>query len=102
MKKKHETNLVEVLEFLKSKKTYLKEHYGVINIGLFGSFSRKDNQTNSDIDILVELKEQKFSFWANLKIYLEEKLNSEIDLIIKAPYLKKRFLDRIEKEIKYV
>jgi len=98
--------MLEILEFLKTNKLYLKEQYGVIDIGIFGSFSRNENKSNSDIDILVEFREQKFNYWAGLKIFLEEELNTEIDLIIKAPYhsqnqYAKRFLNRIEKEIIY-
>lgn len=99
--------MLEILEFLKTNKLYLKEQYGVIDIGIFGSFSRNENKSNSDIDILVEFREQKFNYWAGLKIFLEKELNTEIDLIIKAPYhsrnqYAKRFLNRIEKETIYV
>ena len=107
MKKKYQPKILDILEFLKANKLYLKEQYGVSDIGVFGSFYRNENKPNSDIDILVEFREQRFNFWAGLKIFLEKELNTEIDLIIKAPYhaqnqYAKRFLNRIEKEIIYM
>ena len=61
----------EIIDFLKSEKTFLSNEFGVVNIGLFGSFAKGEQTADSDIDILVELKEPRFDWLAGLKIYLE-------------------------------
>lgn len=92
----------EIIEFLKSKRQYLEQHFGVKKIGLFGSYARRGRVNKGDIDILVELKEPKYTYWAGLKIYLEENFDNNIDLITKASHLSQRFLNRIKKDIIYV
>ena len=62
----------EIIDFLKSEKTFLSNEFGVVNIGLFGSFAKGEQTADSDIDILVELKEPRFDWLAGLKIYLEQ------------------------------
>jgi len=46
----------EILTFLKDKKAYLQQHFGVISIGLFGSYARGEANEESDIDIAVEIE----------------------------------------------
>jgi len=38
----------------------LKKH-GVVRAGIFGSYATGENKKNSDIDILVEIKDKKMS-----------------------------------------
>ena len=52
----------EVLAFLKTQKVFLQNQYGVLSIGLFGSYARGDNSVESDIDIAVELKKENCIF----------------------------------------
>jgi len=56
----------EILEILRLEKPYLQENFGVLSIGLFGSYARGTERADSDIDVLVELKEPRFevTFWA--------------------------------------
>ncbi len=45
----------EIIDTLRKNKPYFEKELGVIRIGLFGSYARENVQTDSDIDILVEL-----------------------------------------------
>ena len=77
-------NKQQVVQQLQSQKKYLQETFGLTRIGLFGSVSRGDNRVDSDIDILFEIDDKKkFSMFQYLKLnkYLEENLNSHIDLV---------------------
>jgi predicted nucleotidyltransferase len=51
------------LEIIKQKitenKEYLLKTYGVEEIGVFGSYARGDNDENSDIDIAIEINQDK-------------------------------------------
>jgi predicted nucleotidyltransferase len=63
----------EIISLIKAEKPFLKENFGVIHIGIFGSYA-KDRQTiDSDIDFLVEFEEPRFDWIAGLNIYLEKK-----------------------------
>jgi len=54
----------------------------VLKAYLFGSFSRKSEEKESDIDILVELEDQVDLYqFISMKLDLENLLNREVDLI---------------------
>ncbi len=78
MKNKNYKNKNEILQILKRHKEELYKKYGVKEIGLFGSFARGEEADKSDIDILVEYKE-------NIKrtLFDEVKLISEFKEILK-------------------
>ena len=85
----------EILEILRLEKPYLQENFGVLSIGLFGSYARGTERSDSDIDVLVELKEPRFEFLAGLTIYLERRLGKPVELVRKRKGLSDRFLKRI-------
>lgn len=91
----------EILRFLKDEKILLRNEYGVINIGLFGSFAKGTQGVNSDIDFLVEFEEPRFDWIAGLQIYLEKKFNRKIEIVRKRIKFERRFLERIEDEVMY-
>jgi len=92
----------EILGILRSEKQYLRNKYGLLTIGLFGSYAKETHQPGSDIDFLVELTEPRFDYLAGLQIYLEKRLGKPVELIRKRKTLSERFLRRIEKDIHYV
>ncbi len=92
----------KIIEILRNEKEFLKEKYGVLSIGIFGSYARNDQQSGSDIDLLVELAKPSFESLAGVQIHLEGKLGKRVDLIRKRKNMNERFLRRIEKDIRYV
>ncbi len=56
----------DIILFIKREKTFLKEKFGVVKIGLFGSYAKDGQSAESDIDILVELTEPRFDYLAGL------------------------------------
>jgi hypothetical protein len=91
----------EILNIIKQEKPYLQKHFGLLTIGLFGSYAKGEDNAESDIDFLVELTEPRFDFLSGLQIYLENKLGQPIDLIRKRKGMNEQFLRRIEKNIHY-
>ena len=91
----------EIISILKSEKLFLENNFGVISIGLFGFFAEGKQRHNSDIDILVELKEPRFDWYAGLQIYLEQKFDREIGLVRKRKNNKNRFIEKIDKKVIY-
>jgi predicted nucleotidyltransferase len=91
----------EILDLLREEKPYLRSKFGVLSIGLFGSYAEETHGPDSDVDLLVELNEPRFDFLVGLQLHLENKIGKPIELIRKRPGLRKRFLKRIEKRIRY-
>ena len=45
----------QIISLLRAEKSYLTKEFGVVNIGLFGSFARGEENESSDIDLVVEI-----------------------------------------------
>jgi len=69
-------------------------------IGLFGSYSRKENKKGSDIDILVKFKET-LSLLQLIRIEseLSQKLGIKIDLVTEGAIKNTRIKQEIEKDL---
>lgn len=85
-KKENDYSLSELLEILNSKREFLLDEFGVIDLAVFGSYAKNEQEKSSDVDIYVELKKEfkTFDNFMDLKFYLEELLyNKRVDLVIK-------------------
>ena len=51
-------NRQDILTFLLQNRALLTNQYNVEKIGIFGSFARNEQREDSDIDLIVELKNQ--------------------------------------------
>jgi predicted nucleotidyltransferase len=93
----HEMILKQIEEHKKTIK-----RYGVKEIGLFGSYVRDEQQTKSDIDILVEFEKGKKTFdnYMSLKFFLEDLFNCKVDLVI-AETIKPKLKSNILESVKY-
>lgn len=89
-----------IFSTIKSKRQKLK-NFGVKNLYLFGSIVRNQNNPDSDIDVLVELKEKTFDSYMNLKFFLEDLFDCKVDLVLKDA-LKPQLKDQILKEAIHV
>jgi predicted nucleotidyltransferase len=92
----------EVINFLSTQKEFMKDRYGVLKIGLFGSYARSENSNESDIDIAVELEStNRVDNYFGLLHFLEDNLHKKIDLGIESN-LKEPIKKYIEKDIIHV
>jgi predicted nucleotidyltransferase len=76
--------------------------YGVRKIGLFGSYARGEERTDSDLDVLVEFAERK-SLLSMVRIEreLSEHIGVKVDLLTEqaiSPYL----VERIKADLKVI
>lgn len=70
------------IEELKEKIIPILRANDVVRSSVFGSFARGEDTPESDIDLLVELKEAKgLLFLAGLRFELEDRLNRKVDLL---------------------
>jgi predicted nucleotidyltransferase len=74
---------------------------GVKRLGLFGSFVRGEQRSESDVDLLVEFEPGKKTFdnFMALAFLLEELLRRRVELVTAeslSPYLQPHILDEVE------
>jgi hypothetical protein len=86
----------KIFKILRNNKKKLKE-YHVVKLGIFGSFLRNEDTTESDIDFIVEFEEgeKNFENYIELAFYLEDLLQRKIDLLTLealSPYMKDKIL----------
>lgn len=92
----------EILDFLTTHKAELETRFGVVKIGLFGSYARGDAREDSDVDVAVELvKDNIADKYFGLLHYLEDHLHRKIDLGIESN-IKPALRPYVMKEIMYV
>ncbi|UQD56948.1 nucleotidyltransferase family protein [Flavobacterium sp. K5-23] len=92
----------EIINVLQKDKQYLKEKYGVVTIALFGSYAKGLENPDSDVDFFVEFSKPSYSILMGLYSYLENKLNSKIEIVRKGPHISERFFNNIKNDLIYV
>jgi len=92
---------IEIENKLKELKPVLHSKYYVDKIGYFGSYSRNEQNENSDIDILVSFKKPLGWEFFDLQELLENELKIKVDLVSEKA-LKKQLRRVILKNVKYV
>ena len=96
-------NKNDIIMFLQAHKDELAQRFGVVSIGLFGSYARGEAREDSDIDIAIELPPAKKSLsnFLGIRRYLEEQFGKTVDLGIEST-LKPLARDLVAKEIIHV
>lgn len=95
-------NKQDILSAIKKSQNEI-ETFGVKKLGLFGSFAKKEQDLESDINLLVEFEQGKKTFdnFIHLSFLLENLLEHHIELVTSeslSPYIK----PHIMKEVEYV
>lgn len=89
----------EIKQKLKESEPILRKTFLVKRIGVFGSYSRGEQNIKSDIDILVEfIKEPSLFKFMDLEDYLKKLLGIKVDLVMRdslKPYIGKHILDEV-------
>lgn len=94
--------LEQIKDTLISEKSILESEYGVTSIGIFGSYVRNEQTPDSDVDVLVDMKDGKTLFdLLRLEYYLSDALGVKADVVLRDG-IKKRLADRILKEVVYL
>lgn len=96
------TTKEEILKILEEELPLLRQKYGISKIGLFGSYSRGDQDAESDIDLIVQF-ERPIGFFKFVAIeeYLKEKLGGKVELVTEDA-LKQVIRPYVMKEVVYV
>jgi len=91
----------DVLSIIKENHDRIQA-FGIKKLGLFGSFARRQQNPESDIDLIAEFEKGKKTFdnFIHLSFLLEDLLGHRVELVTVeslSPYLK----PHIMKEVKY-
>jgi predicted nucleotidyltransferase len=72
----------EIITYLRTNKKVLRDTFGVIRLGLFGSFVSHTQNISSDIDLVVEFEKGRKNIHAffRLKRFLEKEFSRKVDL----------------------
>jgi len=96
------TNTNDILNLINAKKAAIGK-LGITKVGLFGSFSRGDQNQKSDVDLLVEFDKDKKNYrnYMGFVRLVENLLGREVEVVTPeslSPYI----ATHIKKEVKYV
>ncbi|RMF96267.1 MAG: nucleotidyltransferase [Candidatus Schekmanbacteria bacterium] len=95
-------NLEDLKNILQEHKEELSQKYGVIEVGIFGSYVKNKQDEASDVDILVDFRESvDLLTFVHLKNYLSELVGTNVDLVMKKA-LKPGIGRRILREVMYI
>ena len=84
---------------IKALLPFLKNKYSVKDIGIFGSYTRDEQDPESDLDIIVSFIESPSLFkFIELENFLSDNLNVKVDLVMKTA-LKQNIKDHILNEV---
>ena len=87
----------EYIALITSHAEELQNTFGITSLRLFGSVARNQHHDGSDVDIYVEMP-PKFFLVVRLKVYLEELLDSPVDIIRKHQHLNPFLLKEVERD----
>jgi len=90
-----------ILDFLNTHRTELYERYGLVKVGLFGSYAKGNASEESDIDLYAEFENKKFKNIASAWNYFEEQFGKKIDLFYAHKNMRASLKKSIESEVIY-
>ena len=94
------SNLNEILIKIRNIKPQLIKKYKIGKIGVFGSYVRNEQTSDSDVDILVEFSEPIGLDFVNLAEELESELKEKVDLVSRKG-IRPEYLKNVENELQY-
>jgi len=91
-----------LLNKLKIYKETNKQKYGILSLGVFGSFARNQATESSDVDIVVRMETPDPFILVHIKEDLEEQLRMPVDIVRFREKMNPFLRNRIEQEALYV
>ncbi len=94
----------ELISYLREKKETLFSDYGLVKLGLFGSFARNEYSEDSDIDLLIDFQPNTPDLYDKklaIKSLVESHFDRKVDLCTEK-YIKPYFKSQILRSVIYV
>ena len=93
--------LAEIRSVLEGQKQVLFEKYPIKSLAIFGSFARRQNNEQSDLDLMVEFKGRIGIEFVELAEEIEKIVGLKVDLVSRKG-IKERYYKSIENDLIYV
>lgn len=93
--------LQDIENVLNSHKSRLFKEYSIKSMAIFGSYSRKEQNESSDLDILVDFSGQIGVRFIDLAEELENIIGFKVDLVSRKG-IKEKYLQSIDADLIYV
>jgi predicted nucleotidyltransferase len=93
--------LQEIELTLGKHKKHLFSEYPIKSLAIFGSYARKEQNEESDLDILVEFNDKIGVRFIDLAEELEKLIGFKVDLVSRNG-IKDKYFQRIQSELTYV
>jgi predicted nucleotidyltransferase len=97
-----ELNRESVLRALRKQLAEFERLYGVTKMGVFGSVARNESRKNSDIDVVVEMREPDLFYLVHIKETLEKIFKCPVDVIRYREKMNRYVKARIDRDACYV
>ena len=94
--------LKECKSKLSEFKSQFGDKFGIIRLGIFGSVAREENNEDSDIDIVVEVKKPSLTIMYELEQSLKALFDCDVDLVRYRQSLRPLFKSNIQKDVVFV
>lgn len=91
-----------VIDTLRIYKQEFERLYGVTAIGVFGSVARGEVSQESDVDVVVRMREPNLYYLVHIKDALEEALHAHVDIIRYREKMNLSLKRRIDRDAVYV
>lgn len=92
----------EIIDYLKLHRQEMTEQFGVIRIGLFGSYARSEAKMESNIDIAVELEKPDLFCLIGIKQKIEDEFGGRVDVVRMRDNMNSLLKSRIQRDVIYV
>lgn len=91
-----------IIEELKNAKPGFSKKYGLTELALFGSYSRKEETDKSDIDIMVSCKTPLGFQFFDMVYELEDLFKEKKVQVVSKGGIRPQYFDRIKQDLIYV
>lgn len=90
-----------ILQTLRTVKPLLQEKYGLSELALFGSYSRDEQTSESDIDILVDFGRPIGIEYIDVVYFLQEQFKNIPVQVVSRKAVKKKYYERLKQDLLY-
>ena len=91
----------ELIDILRNYKNERANYYGIMTIGIFGSTARGDAREESDVDIVLRIREPDLFMLVGIKEELEERLHRSVDIVTYRDNMNHFLKKRIDEQAVY-
>jgi predicted nucleotidyltransferase len=95
-------NREQIIYLLKEFKKMNKDKFGILSLGIFGSYAKDEAKSYSDLDIVVEISNADLFLLVHMKDELEKLFNTRIDIVRYRKRMNKYLKKHIDEEAVYV